>query len=62
MLNIQSLITFPIPNPHGVNKEIEQLIDSQMHSPSYETQSTLNRVIYSMYSFTEEELAEIEQV
>ena len=59
MLNIQSLIRFPIP-PVSNPKIIENSKVLQNHF-SQEIQETLDSLIYDSYGFSKEEIEEIER-
>ncbi len=59
MLNIQSLIRFPIPQ--DARDGIAELCESMITTPTELTQQTLNTIIYQSYGFNENEIKEIER-
>ncbi len=62
MLNIQSLIRFPIPKPESLEaqEEIDKLVKDQMSKYSTEVQDQLDCLIYKLYHFNSHEIEEIE--
>ncbi len=60
MLNIQSLIKFPVPNK--VNKDILKMCRKMQQEASDELQAEIDKLIYQSYGFDEDEIAEIESV
>ncbi len=59
MLNIQSLVQFPIPLSPSV--EINELCSKMLENPSNEIQGALDKLIYRVYRLNEEEIIEIER-
>lgn len=66
MLNIQSLIKFPVPIPDGkLQDEIEKVVSSISHGLPQENQGNqeqLNDMIYSLYQLSKQEITYIENV
>ena len=66
MLNIQSLIKFPVPIPDGkLQDEIETTVSSisrGLPRENHKTQVFLNDIIYRLYQFTKQEITFIENV
>lgn len=60
MLNIQSLIKFPIPLSSIYRTQIENLVSEQIKQYSHTRQRTLDKLIYIIYGFNDTELKEIE--
>ena len=55
MLNIQSLIRFPIPLPSAYLGQIHSAIDKQ-------DDAAINEIVYAIYNFTEDEQKQIESI
>ena len=55
MLNIQSLIRFPIPLPSAYLEQIHSAIDKQ-------DDAAINEIVYAIYNFTEDEQKQIESI
>ena len=62
MLNIQSLIRFPIPQSQKESLLIQQLVNSSNGDPSYIVLQKIDRLIYDMYKFSPSEIEIIESV
>jgi len=59
MLNIQSLIRFPIP--YKSSKEISKLCSEMIVNPSRELQYQIDYLIYEAYGFDAKEIQIIEE-
>ena len=60
MLNIQSLIKFPIPIKSDYSKQISCLVLKQQNHYSQQTQNEIDDIIYKIYGFNNDEITEIE--
>ena len=60
MLNIQSLIKFPIPIKSDYTKQISCLVLKQQNHYSQQTQNEIDDIIYKIYGFNNDEITEIE--
>ena len=60
MLNIQSLIKFPIPLYDSTNDCLTALVKKQLVEYTDKTQQEINHYIYKMYRFNSIEINEIE--
>ena len=61
MLNIQSLIKFPIPIQTKYDAQIKSLVMRQIENYSPKTQEKLDELIYKIYGFDNDEIIEIER-
>lgn len=62
MLNIQSLIKFPIPISSDKKYLIEKLIASSQGEPTPDIIQEIDNLIYAMYEFDSSEIEMIENV
>ena len=63
MLNIQSLIKFPVPlSNSSICASIEDGVDEIIGNGNFEHQRRLDSTIFSLYGFNEEEIEEIRQL
>ncbi len=58
MLNIQSLVQFPIPK--GNYAELSKLCNKMILSPTDEIQEQMDSIIYNVYNFDKDEIHTIE--
>ena len=59
MLNIQSLVKFPIPKNDSISADIKQLVHDLCNGYTDGKQERLNNLIYEMYGFDSREISEI---
>lgn len=60
MLNIQSLIRFPIPKETKHNLLLANYVSEQNMQYSQDTQNKIDSLIFEIYGFNESEITEIE--
>ena len=60
MLNIQSLIKYPIPTCSEYSTHLKQLVLKQIEHYSQDGQNELDGIVYMIYGFDNDEIKEIE--
>ena len=60
MLNIQSLIKYPIPTCSEYSTYLKQLVLKQIEHYSQDGQNELDRIVYMIYGLDNDEIKEIE--